>query len=293
MLSSYLSQPIYSVSYPGSPRYSAYTTYPSSRPEVRYCRALAEYLSAEGEYEALLRSREQAKLRARVEEALRRQERARLLRVEISRARREQQAREIERTLAKALSREEVSKDRRSFRDIAPVICGSSGRPCRDTLVFPFLHAHASPEAFRDVSAVQSSAEDRVCRRINLFGLGPDSYDQPQPQHHANEDTKPDEYFVPNLESLLQKVVGDEEVQDVARAILRRLTPETGVSRSTKVRPHSVSSLNVSFRYQLRIRRRIRVAHSPQEDATFLVLTLSKAPQPKPRRNHSELTAPR
>ena len=136
MLSFYHSQPIYSISYPGSPRYSAYTPYTSpltnADPEVRYRRAVAEYLSAEGEYKALLHAREQAKLRARVarvEEALRRQKRARLLRAEISRARREQQAWELERTFAKALSREEISKDYRSFRDIASVICGSSGRP--------------------------------------------------------------------------------------------------------------------------------------------------------------------
>jgi hypothetical protein len=234
--------------------------------EARYRRALAEYLYAEGEYEALLRAREQAKLRARVEEALRRQELARLLRVEISRARREQQAQELERTLAKDLSREDVSKNHRSLRDIAPVICGTSRGPRQDTLVFPFPHAHASrtggagaekesPESLWGMSAVRSSAEDGVCGRFNLFALGPDSYDQPQPpQHDANENegtkdnkpqpftSEPDEYSVPNLESLLrdrlQKVVGDEEVQDVARAILRHLTPETGVDRSTKVRHH-------------------------------------------------------
>jgi hypothetical protein len=261
MLSFYHSQPTYSVSYSGSPRYTTYTPYASSRPEVRYRHALAEYLSAEEEYGALLRAREQAKLRARVEEALRRQERARLLRVEISRARREQQAREVERTLAKALSWEEVSKGHRSFRDITPVMWGTSGRRRRDTLAFPFLHAHTSPESFRGASAVHSSAEDRVCRRLNLFGLSPDSYDQPRPQHHANEDTKdnepqpcssePDECSA-NLESILrerlQKVVGgDEEVEDVARAILRHLTPDTGVSPPTKVRHHTVFSLNILF----------------------------------------------
>jgi hypothetical protein len=267
MLSFYHSQPTYSVFYPGGPRYTAYTPNPnpSSRPEVRYRRALAEYFSAEEEYEALLRAREQGKLRARVEEALRRQERAPVLRVEISRARREQQTRELERILGKALSGEEVPKDFRSFRHIAPVICRTSGRPRQDTLVFPLMHAHAekeSRESFRGIYAVQSPAEDTVCRRFNLFGLvsGLDLYDQPRPQHHANENPKdnkpqafssePNEYSIPNLESLLrerlQKVVGDEEVQDVARAILRYLTPETGVGRSTKVRHHSVSSLTVS-----------------------------------------------
>lgn len=113
-----------------------------------------------------------------------------------SRARREQQARELERTL----TREEVSKGHRSFRDIAPVICGTSSG-----VIFS-----------GGISAVQSSAEDKVCRRFNLFGLGPDSYGQPQLHHHANEDTKdkkpqpfssePDEYSVPNLESLLENV---------------------------------------------------------------------------------------
>lgn len=63
------------------------------------------------------------------------------------------------------------------------------------------------------------------------------------------------EHSVPNLESLLrerlQKIVGDEEVQDVARAILRHLAPVTGgISRSpasapsTKVRHNSIHSLS-------------------------------------------------
>jgi len=63
------------------------------------------------------------------------------------------------------------------------------------------------------------------------------------PIHHFS---RPDERSALNLESLLrsrlQKVVGDEEVQDVARAILRRLTPTTGGSRP----PAPASSPEVS-----------------------------------------------
>lgn len=60
---------------------------------------------------------------------------------------------------------------------------------------------------------------------------------------------------VPDLESLLrerlQKKAGDEEVQDLARAILRHLTSVTGVScpaaavSSPEVSLHSVLFLNV------------------------------------------------
>src|SRR6266403_5950639 len=68
-----------------------------------------------------------------------------------------------------------------------------------------------------------------------------------QAQHGAEEDTSVNqtlsspepgecECSVTNLESVLrerlQKIAGDEEVQDLARAILRHLTPATGVSPS-------------------------------------------------------------
>jgi len=54
------------------------------------------------------------------------------------------------------------------------------------------------------------------------------------------------ECSVPNLESVLrerlQKIAGDEEVQDLARAILRHLTSATGVSPSA-----AASSPEVGF----------------------------------------------
>ncbi len=67
-----------------------------------------------------------------------------------------------------------------------------------------------------------------------------------QAQHNAEKDTsvnsppvsasEPCECSEPNLESVLrdrlQKLAGDEEVQDLARSILRHLTSTTGASPS-------------------------------------------------------------
>lgn len=289
MLSFYPSQPIYTV-YPGgySPRRSSYSPYPSSTlpladPAMRYRHALAEYLSAEEEYKALLRAREEARLRARVEAALRRQKLARLLQAEISRSRR---VPELELALARHLSQAAPSEDHRSFRGMAPVTRQTSYRPLIDPLVTPYLHANGprvdetraekgSSESLRDSCAVRASVGDKVCGVSNSFVHGPDSYDQAQPQHHAKANTsdnqppcfgsKEVEHTVPNLEFLLrerlQKTVGDEEVQDVARAILRHLAPVSGVScppasaASTKVRHHSVpplSSLSLTTHLQER-----------------------------------------
>ncbi len=80
-----------------------------------------------------------------------------------------------------------------------------------------------------------------------------------QAQHGAEEDTSVNqtltspepgecECSVPNLESVLrerlQKIAGDEEVQDLARAILRHLTSVTGVSPSAAA---TASSPEVDF----------------------------------------------
>ena len=276
MLSFYHSQPIYTV-YPGGylPRCSSYSPYPSSTlpladPAMRYRQALAEYLSAEEEYKALLRAREEASLRARVEAALRHQKLAHLLQAEIVRSHR---VPELELALAKHLSRAAPSEDHRSFRGMAPVTRQTSYRPLIDPLVTPYLHVHGSrveetgigkgaPESLRNSCAVRASAGNEVCVASNSLVHGLDSYDQAQPQHHAKanpSDNRPPcfgskevEHTVPNLESLLrerlQKTVGDEEVQDVARAILRHLAPVSGVScppasaPSTMVRHHSVPS---------------------------------------------------
>jgi len=280
MLSFYHFQPFYTV-YPGgySPRRSSYSSYPSSTladPGMRYRRALAEYLAVEEECRAFLRAREEARLGARVEEALRRQKWARLLQAEIVRERRELQERELELALAKTLFPAAPSNDH-SFRGIVPVVRQTSEQPFIDPLVTPFLHVNApradeagvdkeSPQSLRDSSAVQASIGDKVRAMSNSFVHGPDTYDQAQPQNDAKENTSDNqpprftservEDSVPNLESLLrerlQKIVGDgdEEVQDVARVILRHLAPVTGISPLpesaplTKVCDHSVPSLS-------------------------------------------------
>src|SRR5712672_762705 len=100
----YLPPPVYSV-YPDDDLHSPYLSWSpdSSRsrvlvtnPEMRYRRALGEYVAAKEEYNAVLRAREgaNAKLRARAE-AIHRQERARLRTAQVVRARREQQARQF------------------------------------------------------------------------------------------------------------------------------------------------------------------------------------------------------
>ena len=130
--------------YPSNPRplsyspriYSVYPhlSYPHSRPlvtspEVRYRRALGEYLTAEGEYNALLGARE-VKLRAHAE-ALRR-EQARLRLAQVARARKE---RLVEQGLARALARAAVSEDDDlSLHHVVPVtvMYRTSKRPLSD-----------------------------------------------------------------------------------------------------------------------------------------------------------------
>ena len=147
--------------------------YPSSYPfvadqKVRYRRALSEYLSAEEEYNAVLRAREETRIRAHAE-GLRR-ERARLLRAQITRARQEQQARQFERALAEVLSRVAVPEgdhDHLSLRDVVPVMCGASKRSLSDTVV-PRLRAQQSQqEPLVSLSSCdrmpRSSSEQKVC----------------------------------------------------------------------------------------------------------------------------------
>lgn len=131
--------PIYSV-YRDDDLYSAYVSsshHLLRNPEVRYRRALGEYLAAEEEYSAVLRSHEVANLMARAEAI--RQERARLgLRVpvaELARARREQLARQFKQGLAKALSRAAVSgNDDHQLHYVVPVTAmyQTSERPLSD-----------------------------------------------------------------------------------------------------------------------------------------------------------------
>ncbi|KAH9955301.1 hypothetical protein BC827DRAFT_880529 [Russula dissimulans] len=83
----YYSSPVYRDA---DSLYRPYLSYPSlvADPEVRYRRALSEYFTAEEEYNAVLRAREEARIHAHAEDL--RQEGARLLRAQIARARQEQ-----------------------------------------------------------------------------------------------------------------------------------------------------------------------------------------------------------
>ena len=75
-----------------------------------------------------------------------------------------------------------------------------------------------------------------------------------QAQHDKEESSvnqPPLQRSVPNLESLLrerlQKKAGDEEVQDLARAILRHLTSVTGVSRPSAAASSPEVSIHSAF----------------------------------------------
>jgi len=243
----YYSSPVY-----GDSLYRPYFSYPYlvADPEVRYRRALSEYFAAEEEYNAVLRAREEARISAYAEDL--RRERARLLRAQIARARQEQQARQLEQALAEVLSRAvAVPEGAHDYlpplrvRDVIP-------RSLSDTAV-PRLRAHHQSQ--KEESLVSScdcaprpSEQQKVCVISRVFcsltmliriyvQCQPDNGDEAKanvnpPYRHFSQS---DERSAPNLESLLrsrlQKIVGDEEVQDVARAILRRLTPTTGGTR--------------------------------------------------------------
>ena len=221
--------------------YSASSRLLVTNPEVRYRRALGEYLVAEEEYNALLRAREEAKLRARAEAI--RQERARFRVAQLARARREQQARLFKQGLAKALTRAAISGDDDLLSlHHAPVrvMYQTSEGPLSDMFISSCMDGNASCV---DGGSVH---KEKVCgvRFESLHWV----LIMAQEQRNAEEDSsvkqsplsasEPSECecSVPNLESVLrerlQKIAGDEEVQDLARAILRHLTSATGVSPS-------------------------------------------------------------
>ena len=134
----YYSPPVYSV-YRDDALYAPYQSYPHSRPlvsapEVRYRRALGEYLAAAEEYNALVGARE-ARLKAHAE-ALR-QEQARLRLAQLARARKQQRARQFAQGLAKALARAAVSEDDDLSLHRVPVtvMYRTSERPLSDMLV--------------------------------------------------------------------------------------------------------------------------------------------------------------
>lgn len=123
--------------------YSASSRLPVTNPEVRYRRALGEYLVAEEEYNTLLRAREKAKLRARAEAI--RQERARFRVAQLARARREQQARLFKQGLAKALSRAAISGDDDLSLHYVPVrvMYQTSEGPLSDMFISSCMDGHA------------------------------------------------------------------------------------------------------------------------------------------------------
>ncbi|KAF8494403.1 hypothetical protein F5888DRAFT_1636110 [Russula emetica] len=215
--------PVYSV-YPDDDLYSPYLSSPDSRllvtnPEVRYRRVLGEYLAAEEEYNAQLRAREEAKMRARAEAI--RQERARLRAAHLARARREQQARQFKQGLANALAQAAISGD--DYLSLHHVVPVTVKRPLSDMLIPSCMHGHTSCP---DGASVQKEKEQRDVEEDTSVNQCPLSASEPGEC----------ECSVPNLESVLrerlQKIAGDEEVQDLARAILRHLTSATGVSPS-------------------------------------------------------------
>lgn len=222
--------PIYSV-YPNDDLYSPYLSSPDSRllvtsPEVRYRRALGEYLAAKEQYNALLRAREEAKLMKARAEAIR-QERARFRVAQLARARREQQARQFKQGLAKALARAAVSgDDNPSLHHVVPVpvrvMYQTSERPLSDMLILSYMRG--GKESCADGVSVQKKKEQHDAEEETNLNHCPLSASE------AGECQCP----VPNLESVLrerlQKIAGDEEVQDLARAILRHLSSATGVS---------------------------------------------------------------
>ncbi|KAF8487136.1 hypothetical protein DFH94DRAFT_703283 [Russula ochroleuca] len=230
----YYSPRVYSV-YRDDDSYAPYlhSRLPVTTPEVRYRRALGEYLATEEEYNAVLGARK-AKLRAHAHAEAFRRERASLRLALLARARREQQVRQLRQGLVEALARAAVSEDDDlSLHHVVPVtfMHQTSERPLSDMLVSPCLDARTS---CADGAGV---GKGKVCSVWIVFAF---RSDMAQVQHDAEETSinpppsEPYERSVPDLESLLrerlQKIAGDEEVQDLARAILRHLTSVTGVS---------------------------------------------------------------
>lgn len=150
----YYSPPVYS----NDDLYSPYVKYPHPRspiigPEVRYRRALVEYLAAEEVYKALQGAR-QARLRAHADALRQEQARARL--AHLARARKQQQARQFRQGLAEALARAGVPEDDdlSSHRVPVRVMYWSSEQPLSD---MSCLCAGASCANGANVKRVRSS----------------------------------------------------------------------------------------------------------------------------------------
>jgi hypothetical protein len=162
MLSLYSSTPIYSghhLAYPDEAlAYSSYFPRVNDS-RTRYRRALAEYLAAEDEYNAALRAREEAVVRARVKAI--RQEQARLL-----------QARRLEHALTRTRTAQLLAADGDPSRPLlVPVVCS------------PLKQCGASipdvPTSER--SQVHASHVDGARFWKELFGSLFDSAHQPEP----------------------------------------------------------------------------------------------------------------
>lgn len=218
---------------------------PVANPDVRYRRAISEYVAAEEEYNAVLRRHEEARLMKARAEAIR-QERVRLRLEQLARARREREQ-QFKQGLAKALVRAAVSGDDDLLHHVVPVTV----RPLSHMLIPSCMHGEVS---CADGASVQKEKVCGVWFEPCLHSV----LTMAQAQRDAKEETsvnqsplsasKPGECecAAPNLESVLrerlQKIAGDEEVQDLARSILRHLTSATGVSTSA-----AASSPEVGF----------------------------------------------
>lgn len=230
------SPPVYSV-YPDDDLYSQSS--PHSRllvtnPGVRYRRAFSEYLAAQEEYNAVLRAREEAQLMRARAKAIR-QERARLQ--VLARARREQEARRFKQGLVNVLA------PRAAVSGYDDFLLHHVAVPLSEMLIPSCMDRHVS--CANGASVKVCGVRFEYCLRLVLITA--------QAQRDAEEETNVNqppsavecECSVPNLESVLrerlQKIAGDEEVQDLAHAILRHLTSVTGGS------PSAASSPEVGF----------------------------------------------
>jgi hypothetical protein len=248
------SPPVYSV-YPDDDLYSPYHLSSAdsrlliANPEARYRRALGEYFAAAEEYNAQRRAREEAKLlRARAEAIL--HERACLRIAQLARARRDLQARQFKQGLAKVLARAAVSGDDDLLHHVVPVKYQTSERPLSDMFIRSCTHVRVS---CANGASVEKETVCGVWFESCLY-LVLIMAQAAQAQHETSVSQSPlsasepgeCECSVPNLESVLrerlQKIAGDEEVQDLARAILRHLTSATGVGPSA-----AASSPEVGF----------------------------------------------
>jgi hypothetical protein len=204
---------------------------------TRYRHALAEYLVAEDEYNAVLRAREEEAVLGACAATFR-QEQARLL-----------QARQLEQALAKARAQSlaTMAVDYLSLPHVVPVVHSlpkRCGTPLPDDIASRRSRSHAKnvdrAEIWKGLlgplyeSAYQHPAADRkVCGVVILSTGRSNTSDKAQPDHDARRDEAPTLTLERLLHERLQRTFDDDDVQDVARALLRRVgqsAPMGGVS---------------------------------------------------------------